>query len=374
MSEDFGKSELAISPDFQYYQCDDDAVFPITNYFTTKFGVLPKYYKAQDIRPSFINALQAFEYELIWSHNSIVNGVEYTEKEVYKKGSVLVSVLYIYKEQDPFDDEETTMRVQQSISLYIFYADTDEVKDVIEALPKFRYIVKRGGEISLISQNSNGGLSTMEYSVPKKDMDIALLYGKSFLPVYDKIISRLNEKKGKGLVLFHGIPGSGKTSLVRHIATQVKKEVLFFPPHLVHNISDPGFLTFLMKHSNSIIIIEDAEKVILSRESSVSNDQAVSNILNITDGILSDCLGIQVIATFNTDKDRIDKALLRKGRLIAEFKFDKLDAIEASLLFKHLGKDTIAKEPMSLTDIFNNEEEVNVVQQERRSIGFGARQ
>ena len=63
---------------------------------------------------------------------------------------------------------------------------------------------------------------------------------------------------------------------------------------------------------SKILIIEDAERVISDRESNGS-PAGVSNILNLTDGILGDCLNIQVIATFNMKREKIDQALLRKG-------------------------------------------------------------
>lgn len=166
---------------------------------------------------------------------------------------------------------------------------------------------------------------------------------------------------------------SHNTSFIRHLACQVKKEVLFLPPSLAHQISDPAFITFLMNHSNSIVVIEDAEKVILDRETGSGNDQGVSNILNLTDGILSDCLSIQIIATFNTTRDKIDSALLRKGRLLAEHKFDNLNVEESNTLLKHLGKDFITNIPMTLTDIYNIEEDDMRVQEERRVIGFANR-
>ena len=77
----------------------------------------------------------------------------------------------------------------------------------------------------------------------------------------------------------------------------------------------------MMKYPDSVLIIEDAEKVVRNRNGN-GNETAVSNLLNLSDGILGDCLKTQIVATFNTERQLIDKALLRKGRLIAEYKFD----------------------------------------------------
>jgi SpoVK/Ycf46/Vps4 family AAA+-type ATPase len=100
-------------------------------------------------------------------------------------------------------------------------------------------------------------------------------------------------------------------------------------------LSEPSIIPFLMKHKNSVLVIEDAERVISERQGNGSS-AGVSNILNLTDGILGDCLNIQIIATFNMARERIDSALLRKGRLVAEHKFDKLTIEESNLLLLHL--------------------------------------
>lgn len=112
-----------------------------------------------------------------------------------------------------------------------------------------------------------------------------------------------------------------------------------------------------MDHKNSILIIEDAERVISDREGNGS-PAGVSNILNLTDGILGDCLSIQIVATFNMKREKIDQALLRKGRLIAEHKFEKLTIDDTNKLLKYLNKEHISEEPMCLADIYNVDVEV----------------
>jgi len=62
---------------------------------------------------------------------------------------------------------------------------------------------------------------------------------------------------------------------------------------------------------------------------------------------------------------------LRKGRLIAEWKFDALSVDDSNNLFKSIGKDPIATKPMTLSEIYNSDDQEFVVQQERSQIGFG---
>src|SRR5690606_41754900 len=102
---------------------------------------------------------------------------------------------------------------------------------------------------------------------------------------------------------------------------------------------------------NCILIIEDAEELVISRDN--KQNSGLSFLLNLTDGLLRESLGIQIIATFNTDVRNIDKALLRKGRLSAIYEFKKLSVNRTNVLLEKLGKDVCVNTEMSLADIFN---------------------
>jgi hypothetical protein len=69
-------------------------------------------------------------------------------------------------------------------------------------------------------------------------------------------------------------------------------------------------------------------------------------------------------------REKIDQALLRKGRLIAEHKFEKLSVDETNNLLKHLKKDQVVKEGMVLADIYNIDTEVYKTSPKGNKIGF----
>jgi hypothetical protein len=218
---------------------------------------------------------------------------------------------------------------------------------------------KKRANIHLV-KSEHGHLDTEEYDLFIPPMELDLNYGESFKEVHQTIISRLNKKNDKGIILLHGQHGTGKTSYIKYLTSLIEdKDILFIPPSMAEMLSDPSMIPFLMDHKDSILIIEDAERVIGDRESGNVSSAGVSNVLNLTDGILGDCLSIQIIATFNMRKENIDKALLRKGRLIAEHKFDKLNVEDTNKLLKHLNKDTEVKEGMTLADIYNIDVEVH---------------
>ncbi|CAF5083649.1 unnamed protein product, partial [Rotaria sp. Silwood1] len=111
---------------------------------------------------------------------------------------------------------------------------------------------------------------------------------------------------------------------------------------------------------DAILIIEDAENIIQDRNESSTPSQAVANLLNLSDGLLGDAMHQQIIATFNCDLTTVDPALLRKGRLIANYEFNKLDLESAKILSDKLGFGTDGiTEPMTLAEIFNQGDKDN---------------
>lgn len=165
----------------------------------------------------------------------------------------------------------------------------------------------------------------------------------------------------------HGLPGTGKTTYLRHLIGNMKKKVLFVSPSVAGNLMNPEFIDLLIDNPNAVLVIEDAENIIMDRK--YSSNSSVSNLLNISDGLLSDCLNVQIICTFNSALNLVDSALLRKGRLIAKYEFGKLDVAKAQRLSDHLGLYQKIVKPMTLAEI-TNPEELGNQSSEIKVIGF----
>ncbi|MEO6637977.1 MAG: AAA family ATPase [Ginsengibacter sp.] len=205
-------------------------------------------------------------------------------------------------------------------------------------------------EINVISLTGNQ-LDLKTLAIKPTPLDIGLYYNDDFKIIDTLIRERLAKENDKGIVLLHGLPGTGKTTYLRYLIGSLKKKILFVSPSVAGNLMNPEFMDLLLDNPNVILVIEDAENIIMERK--YSSQSSVSNLLNISDGLLSDCLNVQIVCTFNSDIGLVDSALLRKGRLIAKYEFGKLSIEKSTALGKHLGLSIAFSKPMTLAEITN---------------------
>lgn len=218
-------------------------------------------------------------------------------------------------------------------------------------------------EISMVEVDNNGNFKLRTYPVYDnfiiKDLDMH--YGYGFEKFHNDLMRRF-ESESRGLVLFHGMPGTGKTYYIRHLLrkmTSSKKVVIYMPPNMVDRLIDPYFITFLSKTIASfskdgffcVLLIEDAEPLLASRQGE-GRVMGISNLLNMTDGILNDMLKLQIICTFNVKVRELDKALLRPGRLIARKEFKAMTTLDANRLGQQLGVKHHFDKPATLAEVY----------------------
>ena len=181
-------------------------------------------------------------------------------------------------------------------------------------------------------------------------------YNDDFVPVAAEIENFLLEDNKSGLIILHGKQGTGKTTYIRHLINLGKKRMIYMSGDLVDKLSDPSFITFIRQQKNSIFIVEDCEELLSSRNGGNRMNAGLVNILNISDGLLSDELCIKFICTFNAPLKDIDEALLRKGRLAARYEFKDLTTDKVNQLIKEESLDIPEQtHPMTLAEIYNYE-------------------
>jgi hypothetical protein len=279
--------------------------------------------------------------------------------------------------EDYLDDEYdagVSKDVRSSVfSISIFYSERAELDKTLQHFEIHK--TENKNNIFLITGTPGDGYMLREFTTKlpskTKDFDLELNYEDDFIKKHKVILKRLKAPNDTGLIILNGKPGTGKTTYIKYLTTLLDKKIIFVPPAMAEGITAPNFLPFLMENKNCILVIEDAEKVVGTRDSNDTNN-GVSNILNMTDGILGDCLNIQIIATLNTTKEKIDSALLRKGRLIADYEFKELPVEKVKKIFEKLKIKVDVTTPLTLTEIYNYEEGEASTQKKEplRKIGF----
>lgn len=213
------------------------------------------------------------------------------------------------------------------------------------------------------------GFDLEYFEIKHYDIDLLKQYNDDFMAVDAKINAFLNEPKSSGIVLLHGVYGSGKTTYIRHLINSTEKNFIYVPLNMVGSLNEPEFLPFISQYRDSILIIEDCENLIQSRKNNGSSSSLV-NLLNMGDGLLGDALRLKIICTFNADLKEIDEALLRKGRLVVRYFFDKLNADKSVSLQKEIKREPLLNEALTLADIYNADENDLVGDAHKKSIGF----
>lgn len=168
----------------------------------------------------------------------------------------------------------------------------------------------------------------------------------------------------ESILLMAGPPGTGKTTLLRHMIVENNLSAnVVYDEALMK--SDQVFQSFLMGGDSDMMVIEDADTILSSRES--DGNKLMSRFLNVSDGLIKLPNKKLVFTTNLTDFARVDPALMRPGRCFAVLHTRALNLTEAQAASRVGGFPTpTERKEYTIADLFNQGKRQTGI----RQIGF----
>lgn len=182
------------------------------------------------------------------------------------------------------------------------------------------------------------------------------------------------------LVLWHGPPGTGKTYVVRALARRWSDWCS------THFITDPEaflgagssyLLDVLTSHESrrtnggqwKLVVLEDSGEL-LAADAHERTGQALSRLLNVTDGMLGQGMNTIVLVSTNEPLGQLHPAIQRPGRCWHEIEFGLLSVATANRWLDAHGSSALVSSPTSLADLFAIDRGERIRQE--RPFGFSA--
>lgn len=258
-----------------------------------------------------------------------------------------------------------------NIDLYVF--DPELEKATKEVFNSFFHKEDYRG-VAYVLTSSSGGLRLS----PLSDIGTEFIpenYTPDVVEGYDYICKEFSKDTPRGrIAILNGEPGTGKTHLIQSMIKSLKSTTfIMIPSNVIQQVTNPDFLTLLLGYSGKkVLILEDSDSALVKRDG--YNDNLISGLLNLADGIFGKGLNLRIVATTNAEDINLDPAILRPGRLCRRVHVGSLPPDQARMILKRLApsREVNITKHHTLAEVYGLANEINTghVESKKRAMGF----
>ena len=313
-------------------------------------------------------------------------------RDVSAFAQVLASARYDFNGSDEVlvaVDDGIAHLIQREHAVTARIAAVDDVaggriEDLLRSLLPARSDDDDGGTVEVRiwwSQPHGGNLQVARTLNAPRWGDVGSNYCASARESIDELAALTPPVGGGRLLLFHGPPGTGKTHAALSLAaawqtwldTEVisDPEQLFGSPKYLLDVITRGRDARSKKDRWQLLVVEDAGEF-LTPYAKTENGQALSRLLNLTDGVLGRGARTLVLVTTNDPVDELHPAIARPGRCLANVPFTALVGPEVLSWCDHHSITDPGRSSMTLAELYELREVGLSTRPSERRFGFAA--
>ncbi len=238
----------------------------------------------------------------------------------------------------------------------------DLMDKIMRMLPPLKSKAENIIPITYWALAGGNAVSRIRYgTVPVWDESVALNYASDARKKLTSLMALRPPIVAGRMLLFHGVPGTGKSYMVRTLAQNWGKwcttHYIVDPERFLGDanymlsvifdneedksekqpsvegavVSPPSKVETGQKHQ--LIIMEDANEF-LGVDAKELTGQSMSRLLNMADGLVGQELNLIILITTNEPIEKIHPAIKREGRCLSNIEFGTLSAEESEVWLK----------------------------------------